>query len=164
MNPTLCHLFYLVALSLPLFWYSFLFFHYIIQLLYCSIFCFYTYFYQHVRSLREIHTLANTTTTSTKNRAWIPDNYPQVILSVHNKTSEIRVVYVSSNIRNILQYKPEDIVGHPAFSYIADGNSQKPRSIIGLNTRYDITIANVNVFRAPKNQCIYVSFASTAII
>ncbi|KAJ1942310.1 hypothetical protein GGF37_003169, partial [Kickxella alabastrina] len=69
---------------------------------------------------------------------------PQVILSVHDKTPDMRVLYVSSNIRNILQYEPEDILGQPAFTYIANGNGQNYKSTIGLNTRHDMIVANID--------------------
>ncbi|KAJ1899053.1 hypothetical protein LPJ66_002367 [Kickxella alabastrina] len=70
---------------------------------------------------------------------------PQVILSVHDKTPDMRVLYVSSNIRNILQYEPEDILGQPAFTYIANGNGKNYKSTIGLNTRHDMIVANIDV-------------------
>ncbi|KAJ1898974.1 hypothetical protein LPJ66_002418 [Kickxella alabastrina] len=70
---------------------------------------------------------------------------PKVILSVHDKTPDMRMLYVSSNIRNILQYEPEDILGQPAFTYIPNGNGQNYKSTIGLNTRHDMIVANIDV-------------------
>ncbi|KAJ1934127.1 hypothetical protein GGF37_006480, partial [Kickxella alabastrina] len=76
---------------------------------------------------------------------------PQVILSVHNKTPDMRVLYVSSNIRNILQYEPENIIGQPAFTYIANSNGQNYKSTIGLNTRHDMIVANIDVLARNGN-------------
>ncbi|KAJ1723655.1 hypothetical protein LPJ53_002038 [Coemansia erecta] len=43
----------------------------------------------------------------------------RAFLAVHDKTPEMRVLYVSSNVRQIVKYEPSEIIGQPSLGFVS---------------------------------------------
>ncbi|KAJ1723652.1 hypothetical protein LPJ53_002035 [Coemansia erecta] len=48
-----------------------------------------------------------------------PSDRPMAYIAIHDKTPLMRVLYASSNIRQILQFAPSEVVGHPALAFVS---------------------------------------------
>ncbi|KAJ2718550.1 hypothetical protein GGI07_005703 [Coemansia sp. Benny D115] len=45
---------------------------------------------------------------------------PKAYIAIHDKTPEMQVLYASSNIRDILQFEPAEVVGVPALCFVTN--------------------------------------------
>ncbi|KAI9471470.1 hypothetical protein BX667DRAFT_500647 [Coemansia mojavensis] len=76
---------------------------------------------------------------------------PLSFVGVHDHTPEMRMLYISSNVRHVLFFEPSEVVGRPSFSFLAHETSQEYRSIClpGVNDSVTIFYTYITRNNAP---------------
>ncbi|KAJ2388420.1 hypothetical protein H4S02_002877 [Coemansia sp. RSA 2611] len=68
---------------------------------------------------------------------------PITCIAVHDKTPELRVLYVSSSIREATQYEPSEIVGRPTLPFLASGNADDYRKLAEAQHHNNVVITSI---------------------
>ncbi|KAJ2848343.1 hypothetical protein IWW36_003353 [Coemansia brasiliensis] len=76
---------------------------------------------------------------------------PLSFVGVHDHTPDMRMLYISSNVRHVLFFEPSQVIGRPSISFLADETSQEYRSIClpGVNDSVTIFYAYITRNNAP---------------
>ncbi|KAJ2876441.1 hypothetical protein GGH93_000758 [Coemansia aciculifera] len=63
--------------------------------------------------------------------------FTRAFIGIHDKTPDMRIIYVTSSIRDILGFEPSEAVGQTALWFIENGNAEDYREHFGSHTDED---------------------------
>ncbi|KAJ1989706.1 hypothetical protein GGI25_004732 [Coemansia spiralis] len=90
----------------------------------------------------------------------VDSHLPQAFIGMHDKTPEMRVIYVSSNTLRVLGFSPSQILGVQSYTFIDDSQSDEYRMMFGPMEETEVTVYYTNIKRqnAPPIHCRMVHF------
>ncbi|KAJ2450328.1 hypothetical protein GGF42_004519 [Coemansia sp. RSA 2424] len=86
--------------------------------------------------------------------------FSRAFIGIHDKTPDMRVLYVTSSIQNVLGFAPSDIIGQTALGFIANGNAEEYRTQIGGQTSVEGVLVAKIYIRARSGEPVYTKLLS----
>ncbi|KAJ2491064.1 hypothetical protein IWW37_002621 [Coemansia sp. RSA 2050] len=63
--------------------------------------------------------------------------FPTGFMGIHDKTPDMRIIYVTSSIREVLGFEPSDVIGQTALTFIENGNAEEYKEHFGEHSNDD---------------------------
>ncbi|KAJ2318646.1 hypothetical protein GGI00_006552, partial [Coemansia sp. RSA 2681] len=78
-------------------------------------------------------------------------------VGIHDKTPDMRVLYVTSSIQDVLGFEPADIIGQTALGFLANGDVEEYRTQVGgqQSVEEGVVVTKVHV-RTRSGELIYI--------
>ncbi|KAJ1801651.1 hypothetical protein LPJ75_006415, partial [Coemansia sp. RSA 2598] len=71
---------------------------------------------------------------------------PETVLVVHDKTPTMRILYVSSNVRQVMKYEPADVIGQPSYQYVTGSGKTTFKRTFGSEATSMVLESNVQAY------------------
>ncbi|KAJ2900011.1 hypothetical protein GGI21_003735 [Coemansia aciculifera] len=80
----------------------------------------------------------------------------RAFIGIHDKTPSMRILYVTSSIRDVLGFEPEEAVGQTAMWFIANGKAEEFRRLVGREVSEDSVLITKLFVRTRSGIPVYV--------
>ncbi|KAJ2595051.1 hypothetical protein GGF39_003976 [Coemansia sp. RSA 1721] len=99
---------------------------------------------------------ASTSSSSPSNTPAHQDRQlPKVILVVHDKTPTMRILYVSSNVRQVMKYEPADLIGQSSYQYVPSSSKDAFKQIFGSVETSIVLETSAQAYDSEGNRVIF---------
>ncbi|KAJ2058375.1 hypothetical protein GGI17_005094 [Coemansia sp. S146] len=86
--------------------------------------------------------------------------FSKAFIGIHDKTPDMRIIYVTSSIRDILGFEPSEAVGQTALWFIENGNAEDYREHFGSHTDEDNVLITQVYVRTSSGVPVYVKLVN----
>ncbi|KAJ2757445.1 hypothetical protein GGI19_000046 [Coemansia pectinata] len=86
--------------------------------------------------------------------------FTRAFIGIHDKTPDMRIIYVTSSIRDILGFEPSEAVGQTALWFIENGNAEDYREHFGSHTDEDNVLITQVYVRTSSGVPVYVKLVN----
>ncbi|KAJ2499900.1 hypothetical protein GGH96_003158 [Coemansia sp. RSA 1972] len=80
---------------------------------------------------------------------------PVHCIGIHDKTPEMRTLYVSSNIRQVIQCEPSELIGQPSLPFVASENAEDYKQLMEAQNLNKVVVTEV-LARLPMGEMYYI--------
>ncbi|KAJ2336032.1 hypothetical protein GGI00_001056 [Coemansia sp. RSA 2681] len=92
----------------------------------------------------------------TSNNSSFERQFSRAFVGIHDKTPDMRVLYVTSSIQDVLGFEPSDIIGQAAHGFLANGDAEEYQTQVGGQPSVEgVLITKLHV-RSRSGELIYV--------
>ncbi|KAJ1723654.1 hypothetical protein LPJ53_002037 [Coemansia erecta] len=75
----------------------------------------------------------------------------QIFLAVHDKTPELRVLYISSNVRQVIKYQPSEVVGQPSLGFMSQSSLDFYKTVFTDMRQDEVMVSHMRVMDRNEN-------------
>ncbi|KAJ2027592.1 hypothetical protein IWW57_002534 [Coemansia sp. S610] len=86
--------------------------------------------------------------------------FPTGFMGIHDKTPDMRIIYVTSSIRQVLGFEPSDVVGQTALTFIENGNADEYKEHFGEHSNDDSVLVTQVYIRANASAPVHIKLVS----